>query len=301
MRVLVVALVVQLVLGTVFVALAATGSLPFTHGPRLSAERSPAGPARLKADRFDAAAALRWVRRQVAYGPRPAGSPASRALAARLRAALPHGRYEPVPGGLRNVVGEVRGREPGSYVVVGAHYDTKDAPGFLGANDGAAGTAAVLELARRLKPRQARPTVVFALFDGEESPAGTPDSEFERRGLRGSRAAARRYRGAEAMVLLDFIGQPRVTLPREGYSDRTLWARLRAAARAVGAISAFPDRAGPFIQDDHLPFARAGVPAIDLIDWDFPCFHKPCDDLSGISEGSLDQVGESVARLLRTL
>src|SRR4051812_17761556 len=57
--------------------------------------------------RFDGAAAMRWVRTQVAYGPRPAGSPASRRLAAKLRAALPAGRYAAVPGGLRNVIGTV--------------------------------------------------------------------------------------------------------------------------------------------------------------------------------------------------
>ena len=47
-----------------------------------------------------------------------------------------------MPDGLRNVIGTVRGREPG-YIVVGAHYDTKDIPGFVGANDGASGTAVV--------------------------------------------------------------------------------------------------------------------------------------------------------------
>ncbi len=75
-------------------------------------------------------------------------------------------------------------------MIVGAHYDTKDEPGFVGANDGASGTAVAVELARTLKPRQIRPTVVFILFDGEESPRGTPDSEFDQRGLRGSKAIA---------------------------------------------------------------------------------------------------------------
>src|SRR5689334_25165067 len=106
---------------------------------------------------------MRWVRIQLAYGPRPAGSPQLRALGERLKAALPHGRYEAVPGGLRNVIATVPGRDRSDVVVVGAHYDTKDIPGFLGANDGAAGTAIVMELARHLPPRRLRPTVVFAL------------------------------------------------------------------------------------------------------------------------------------------
>ena len=109
-----------------------------------------------------------------------------------------------MPGGLRNVIGTVRGREPG-YIVVGAHYDTKDIPGFVGANDGASGTAVVAQLARTIRA-QPRHTIQFIFFDGEESPRGTPDADFERAGLRGSKVAAPRFRDARAMVLLDFVG-----------------------------------------------------------------------------------------------
>ncbi len=53
--------------------------------------------------------------------------------------------------------------------------------------------------------------------------------------------------------------------------------------------------------DDHVPFARRGIPAIDLIDFDFPCWHRRCDDLSAVSERSLDRVGETVRELLPRL
>lgn len=246
---------------------------------------------------------MRWVRLQVAYGPRPAGSPASRRLAVRLRAALPHGRYQTVPGGLRNVIGTVRGRDPRHVVVVGAHYDTKDIPGFVGAIDSGSGTAIVVQLARTIRPRQLRPTVVFALFDGEESPRGTPDTEeaFRRTALRGSKVAARVYRHAEAMVLLDFVGNRHLTLPREALSDKGLWARMRDAARRVAHARAFPPRATYAISDDHLPFLQQGVPSIDLIDFAFPCWHRRCDNLSQVSQQSLDATGESVLELLLTL
>jgi Zn-dependent M28 family amino/carboxypeptidase len=203
-----------------------------------------------------------------------------------------------VPDGLRNVVGTVRGREPG-YIVVGAHYDTKDIPGFVGANDAASGTAVVTQLARTI--RRPRHTIHFILFDGEESPRGTPDSQFAEEGLRGSKAAAPRYRDARAMVLLDFVGEKGLRIPREGYSSAGLWRRLRAAARRVGAGPTFPDSSQGAIQDDHLPFLEEGVPAIDLIDFDFACFHRTCDDLSVVSERSLDAVGETVLRLLASL
>jgi glutaminyl-peptide cyclotransferase len=297
MRPLYAVLSVQLALGIIFVVLVVSGALPLSSDGN---DPNPgAGAARI--DRFDGPAAFRLLREQVEMGPRPAGSATSRKLAARLRKLLPKGRYQAVPGGLRNVVGVVRGRQPGRYVVVGAHYDTKDIPGFVGANDGAAGTAAVVQLARQLRPRTVGPTVVFVLFDGEETPKGVDDSDFLKRGLRGSKVAARHYDQAEAMILLDFVGDKRLSLPREGSSNIKLWGRLRDAAKRAGVGSYFPDAVGSTVYDDHTPFQRRGVPAIDLIDWDFPCWHETCDDLSAVSERSLDASGEAVAGLLRTL
>jgi glutaminyl-peptide cyclotransferase len=265
----------------------------------LAAGVSAASAPRPNVDRFDAQAAFAFLKRQVALGPRPAGSPASRRLAAILRKSIPRGRYQAVPGGLRNVIGTVPGRNPRRLVVVGAHYDTKDLPGFVGANDAASGTAVVRQLARTIKPRTLRPTLVFIFFDGEESPPGSED--FERDGLRGSKVAARTFSHAEAMVLLDFVGEKNLSLPREGYSNRRLWARLRSAAQRVGAGRTFPPRTGSYVSDDHIPFQQAGVPSIDLIDFDFPCWHRRCDDLSVVSARSLDVVGETMLEFLHSL
>jgi glutaminyl-peptide cyclotransferase len=262
-----------------------------------------AGDAGSRAPRFDAAAAWRFLTWQVALGPRPAGSPASRRLAARLRRDLPNGRYQAVPGGLRNVIGRVPGRDPRRIVVVGAHYDTKDLPGFVGANDGASGVAVVRQLARGFRPREARSTLVFALFDGEESPRGTPETErdFLRYGVRGSRVAARAFRGARAMVLLDMVGDRDLQVGREASSSPLLWRRLRAAATRVGTAAHFPLLQEPVVLDDQTPFEREGVPAIDVIDFTFACWHQPCDDLHAVSRASLAAVGKTMTELLRTL
>ena len=289
-------------LGGGLIALAASDGPPFSGdgsngGTASAAEAVP----RPKVNRFNAHGAYGSVKRQVALGPRPAGSRASRALAERIRRALPKGRFAAVPGGLRNVVGTVPGHDRGRRVVVGAHYDTKDLPGFVGANDGASGTAILTQLARTLRPRSVRPTVVFIAFDGEESPAGAPEDQFERFGLRGSKAAAPAYRGARAMILLDFVGERGLRIPREQLSDAGLWRRLRAAARRAGVGRVFPARSQGAILDDHVPFIEQGVPSIDLIDFDFPCFHRTCDDLSQVSARSLDAVGETVLELLRRL
>src|SRR5436190_2325623 len=293
MRPLVVVLFVQLAVAVVFVVLVVSGALPFGG--------DDGGNATARVDRFDGPAAFALLKMQLSYGPRPAGSSASRRLAEKLRTLLPNGRFQPVPGGLRNVVGTVAGRQPSRTVVVGAHYDSKDIPGFLGANDGAGGTAAVVELARQLKPRTIGPTVEFVLFDGEESPAGVPDSKFLTCGLRGSKVAAKAFKHAEAMILLDFVADKHLLLPREATSDAQLWARLRSAAGKAGVGAYFPANTGIGIEDDHTPFIGQRIPSIDLIDWDFSCYHQTCDNLSAVSEKSLDASGEAVAGLLSTL
>jgi hypothetical protein len=258
-----------------------------------------AAAAALKVDRFDEDRAWRMLSYQVELGPRPAGSEPSRKLAAYIRARLPRGRYENLPGGLRNVVGEIRGR--GKPIVLAAHYDTKDIDGFVGANDGAGGTAALLEIARVLqrtrRPANA-PPIRFVAFDGEEA---TDDNDFYGTGLRGSKPyAARHARSIRELVLMDFIADKDLSIPREASSDADMWADLRRAARRVGAAAAFPDETQGEVLDDHTPFVRRGVPAIDLIDFTFECWHQICDDMSAVSKSSLDKSGETVLEFLRT-
>ncbi|MGI8580195.1 MAG: M28 family metallopeptidase [Solirubrobacteraceae bacterium] len=281
-------------LGALLIALAATDFRLF----RGDDKKAPAP----RPTTFDVGRTLADVRLQLGSGPRPAGSTALRRLAERLRARLPDGRYEPIPSGLRNIVGALPGRRPA--ILVGAHYDSKDLPGFLGANDGAVGTAAVLELARVLalkRPRDPR-EVRFVLFDGEEQPRGTPEKMFVRFGLRGSKAYAHRHAGElSSMILLDFIGNRRLSIPREAGSDPVLWGKLRAAAVAAATLDAFPVREVSEIYDDHTPFARERVPSIDLIDFDYPCFHRRCDTLAQISPDSVGKAGATVTELVRRL
>jgi glutaminyl-peptide cyclotransferase len=308
-RVLVVALVVQIGLGAGLVVLAVNG-FPMLGGGGDAAVREPAGAAAAGAvpaarvDRFDVDRAFRTIRAQVAAGQRPAGSARLRAVAERLRPRLPGGAFEAVPEhpGLRNIVGVLPGRRPA--IVVGAHYDTEAAPrGFVGANDSAAGTAAVIELARamaaRPRPASAR-EVRFVLFDGEEEPLGSED--FERDALRGSRAYVRAHRGeVHRMVLLDYVANAGIRLPREGNSDERMWARLRAAARRVGVARVFPRGAGASLLDDHTPFLDAGIPSIDLIDFTYRHRDTVRDTVDKLSRRSLDAVGETVYEYLREL
>jgi glutaminyl-peptide cyclotransferase len=264
-------------------------------------------PASDEADRFDANRAYELVEQQVAVGPRPAGSPQLRELSRELQPLLPNGSFEAIPGepGLRNVVGTLPGRKPG--IVLGAHYDTLVKPrGSVGANNGAAGTAVVIEAARALRKLPVDPgarEVRFVLFDGEQPPDGLPEESpnFYSEGLRGSRAYADAHSGrTHAMVLVDYVGNQDLRLPREASSTESLWTRLLIAAEAVGAQRFFSNETGASITDDHTPFLRKGIPAIDLIDWSYPG-HTLADQLDQISRLSLDGVGETVVQLIEEL
>jgi hypothetical protein len=298
-RVLVFALVLQLLLGGLLLWAAVTG-FRFLPGRTPPEEvRTPnvaVAPApRASADRFDAGRAWRELRYEVALGPRPTGSPALHALADHLVTRLPRGRR--VTPGLETVEGRLPGRRPG--ILLAAHIDTKDIPGFVGANDGASGAAVVLEVARaleRVRRPAGAPEIRFVLFDGEESPAGSDD--FEADGLRGSKAYAASQPRPAAMVLLDMIGDRHLSIPREDLSDKRLWARLRTAARRVGTQVVFPDVARGAILDDHVPFRDRGVPAIDLIDFTYPPWHTTGDTLDKVSARSLDAVGETVVEMI---
>lgn len=256
---------------------------------------------------FDEASAWRLIELQVGYGQRPAGSPQLRRLGAQLRQRMPSAHFERIPGepGLRNIVSVVPGTRPA--IVIGAHYDTLTEPkGFVGANNGAAGSAIVVELARTIaamdRPPGA-PEVRFVLFDGEEPAAGLPEdqSDFYSSGLRGSRAYVAAH-GDEvgAMILLDYVANRGLQLPREGTSTPSLWRQLRAAAAEAGTGAYFPAGTGPPILDDHTPFLRARIPAIDLIDWSYQG-HDLSDRLDQLSQASADAVGETVTALIRRI
>lgn len=252
---------------------------------------------------FDAERAFADLRAQVELGPRPSGSPANRRqselLARRLRRAGVEDVRVQRP--LRNVVGTIPGAGEGT-VVVGAHHDTKDLDGFVGANDGASGVAVVLELARTLPRPLPGPSLAIALFDGEEARGDLP---FAEDGTRGSAQyvtyAAEGRQGSppieeiEAMVLFDLVGDCDLQIPLEANSDPDLY---RLFAEAAGGAP-FEGETAP-IDDDHVPFLEQGIPAVDLIDFSFgpgerpgAFWHTAEDDLDKVCPESLGVVGEA--------
>src|SRR5436309_4796221 len=245
---------------------------------------SDGSPASTPGAGFDAERAFHDLRAQVAIGPRPAGSAAGedevRFIVLSLRRAGIRGVRVQRP--YRNVVARIPGSEPGA-IVLGAHHDTKDIRGVVGANDGASGVAVLLELARDLPRRVDGPSIDLAFFDAEESVGpGSGRPAFERTGDRGStqyvRYAERGGRqgsppldSIRAMVLFDMVGDCDLRIPLEASSDAALYERFADAAAAAdpgGSPLPFDGTTGP-IEDDHTPFLEAGVPAVDLIDFDY--------------------------------
>jgi Zn-dependent M28 family amino/carboxypeptidase len=261
-------------------------------------------------NRFDAQRAFRDLKAQVAIGPRPAGSRGShkevQLIVGRLRdAGVDQVRIQRP---YRNVVARIPGNEPGT-VVAGAHHDTKEIPGFVGANDGASGVAVLLELARDLPARVDGPSLDLVFFDAEESPRGQSfesggdrgSGQFVRYARRGGEQGSPPLRQLRAMVLFDMVGDCDLRIPREANSDPTLYAafaRAASAAAASGSSAPFGGDA-PGVLDDDTPFTQAGVPAVDLIDFDYGAgpspgawWHTREDNLSHVCAPSLGAVGE---------
>jgi glutaminyl-peptide cyclotransferase len=176
----------------------------------------------------------------------------------------------------------------------------------------------VLEIARALPDRVAGPSINLALFDAEEARGDRPFTEDGARGsaqyVRYTRAGGRQGSPSldeiEAMVLFDLVGDCELEIPLEGNSDGALYDRFQAAAMALepeGDGEPFVGEADPAL-DDHIPFAEAGVPAVDLIDFTFgpgpspgAWFHTTEDDLDRVCASSLRSVGRPALVALNRL
>ena len=180
-------------------------------------------------------------------------------------------------------------------LIIGGHFDTKRFREFrfVGANDGGSSAAFLIELARVLKSRKNALTIELLFLDGEEAVVdwtGTDNTYGSRHYV----ATARKNGSlatAKAFILVDMIGDRNLQLTRETNSTPWLDGIIRGAATAqkLGTYFSGPPLA---LEDDHLPFLAAGVPSVDLIDFDFPAWHTANDTLDAVSARSLQIVGD---------
>jgi glutaminyl-peptide cyclotransferase len=253
---------------------------------------------------FSGAEAMAHALAQCEIGPRPAGSEGLLATRDYIESVLVANGWEVVRQDrefmgvpIHNVIG-VKGE--GTPRMLGAHFDTRpvadmdpDTPTepIIGGNDGASGVAVLLELSRILEIPEGR-QVQLAFFDAEDrgNLEGWPFSV-------GARFVATELPvdRPEAMVLLDMIGDADQQIFREQNSTQSLNDTIFGIAAALGyEDNSFYNRGKYIIIDDHLPFIEVGIPAIDLIDFDYPYWHTVEDTCDKLGEASLERVGRVV-------
>ena len=280
-------------------------------GQALPARQAP--PAAPAAVGFDAAKAYDHLRQLVGFGPRPAGSAANARTRAFIIATLAEAGIKAVeqpfevngPAGtvrMANVIATIPGQRT-DRIALATHFDTKvfTAFRFVGANDGASSTAAVLELARILKARTTPLpfSIELLFFDGEEAFGEWRDGD-NTYGSRHYVAAAQKagtLKSLRALVLLDMIGDRNLNMSRDPNSTRWLTDIIWSTARSMGHTQHFLDQEFQ-IEDDHIPFVKAGVPAVDLIDLDYDHWHTVADTLDKVGARSLQVVGDVVVAAL---
>jgi len=287
--------------------------------PPVAADAPPPPAQANKTTPFDADRAFGHVKAQVDLGPRPAGSPAIERTREYISNELKsyglkvsYDEFSPrTPNGkvtMKNVIAELPG-ESTDIIVLASHYDTKPYKEFkfVGANDGGSSTGALLEIARVLKAQgQRKYTYQFAFFDGEEAFCeGWSDCLDGNDHTYGSRHMVDRLRASgdirkvKAMILLDMMGDKDLTIPREESSTGWLVDVIWGMAAELGHQKEFPSRTFAVGDDDHMPFIRGGIPAVDIIDFEYGVgrednryWHTKEDTLDKLSPRSLKIVGD---------
>ena len=261
---------------------------------------------------FDSSKAWEHLRQQVAIGPRPSGSAANQKTRQYITTTLAgfgiktvEQPFEPsTPNGpikMVNLIGTLPGQRP-ERIVIASHFDTKlfREFRFVGASDGGSSTAALLELARVLKAGPQRPfTFEFLFLDGEEAVRewqGTDNTYGSRHYVEAARKTGT-LGSIRALILLDMIGDRSLNIRREANSTKWLTDIIWATAKKLGYSSQFIDDPTP-IEDDHIPFLKAGVNAVDIIDLDYPAWHTAGDTMDQVAAGSLQIVGNVVVAAL---
>ena len=206
---------------------------------------------------------------------------------------------------LTNIIGVINPSAT-KKILMFTHWDTrptadqdldhKDRP-IMGADDGASGVAALLELARVFRAKRPTVGVILLFVDGED---WGPDENKMYLGARYFAARPGIYKPSYA-ILLDMIGQKDLQVHRE-LGSQSLHPELNdkvwSAAAALGYAAQFPDSLQGGIGDDHVAFNNNGIPAIDLIDFDYPYWHTLQDTADKCSPQSLKAVGDVMAKVV---
>jgi Zn-dependent M28 family amino/carboxypeptidase len=261
---------------------------------------------------FSGTAAFDFAKASVAFGPRPAGSDANHKLQAYIlqkvkvqgaqivedtfTATTPRG-----PVAMKNIIVKFPGKS-GKAIAITGHYDTKPFTNrnFVGANDGGSSTAVLLELAQALAGQPRTDDVYLIFFDGEEAFGEwtATDSVYGSRHLAELWKKDGSWVRFKALINVDMIGDKNLNILQDTNSDVSLRRLVWSAAASLGYQKYFTGESEP-MDDDHMPFVRLGVPSLDVIDFDYPPWHKDSDTLDKISAASLEIVGKTMVEAIK--
>ena len=280
----------------------------------------------MKVPQFDKARAFKFLTAQTDFGPRNPGSPGYQSCVVYLQRTLQ--QYADTVLLQRFSYKSYKGQEYAGAnfiarfnvffndrVLLTAHWDsrpwadqdsdkTKHTKPILGANDGASGVAVLLEIARIFKNSPPPGGVDIVLYDGEDvGESGYADSFCQ-----GSQYFAKHLPGGSRFryaINLDMIGDSNLEIQREANSDAyapSVMDLVFSTARLLG-ISQFSETRVGGIYDDHMPLNSVNIPAIDLIDFNYPddsnrYWHTSQDTPDKCSPESLDAVGTVLLNVL---
>ncbi len=253
---------------------------------------------------FDGLRAYEDVKAQVAFGPRIPGTEGHAQIREWMREELESAGWqvevqesEALRHPIFNVVAK-RSDEP-PQIILGAHYDSRmladndpdpanHSQPVPGANDGASGVAVLMELARSLPKDTVNVWLVF--FDAEDN--GRIEGWDW---ILGSREfVANNSIQPRAVVIVDMIGDADLNIYKERNSDPVLMDAIWSAAQGLGYGKQFIPDYKYSMFDDHTPFLEAEIPAVDLIDFDYPYWHTVDDMPDKVSPESLEAVGRTL-------
>ncbi len=268
---------------------------------------------------FNGERAYGTLKKVVAIGPRPAGSAQAETLRELIRSEVEQAGLDvrPVPfdadtplgkRSMVNLIAVVKGTRDG-IIALSNHYDTKlfDSFQFVGANDGGSTTAWMIEMARTLGPSRDGRSIWLIWFDGEEAFKEWSSSD----GLYGSREMVRYLRktkeldNLKALVNLDMIGDCHLGISRDAGAPSWLANSIWKSAAVLEHERRFlPDT--QVIEDDHMPFRLAGVPCMNLIDFEYggspsehsATWHTANDTIERVCPASLQAVGDVIYHAL---
>jgi glutaminyl-peptide cyclotransferase len=281
----------------------------------------PAGPAL----HIDSERAFKYIKDIIAFGPRWDGSAGQEKMGQYIHSRLKNDQVEDdsfiadTPAGkikMRNIVAKFPGSKDG-IIVLGSHIDTNyplRETNFIGANDGGSSTALLLAIADQLRGEKLDGySVWLAFFDGEESIPSTRAGDLrwsDNDALYGSRHLAQKWQAdgtnkkIKAFMLADMIGDKDLDIMNDTNSTPWLEQVVYHAAERLGYQSYFFAKRSA-IGDDHMSFAKFGVPVADIVDLDYgynnSFHHTTQDTIDKLSPKSLQIAGDVILETIRLI